>query len=201
MRRGLLLIAIAAGCGFIAPFHASATPATSNSQSSPTASEDDQGDNMKWKLINTGIFVLLVGYAVMKYAPKFFNSRSLDIQKAIKEATGLKIDADFRYSEADKKMANLSGEVERMKAEGAAEMEREHQRLQQEEAEEIAHMKRNTALEIEFLQAEGAAQVKRHTAQLAFALAERRLLSHFGQNDGQNGIREFVTLVGSGAAN
>lgn len=159
---------------------------------------DQEGDLMKWKLINTGIFALLLGYGVMTLAPRFFQARSLDIQKAIKDATGLKIEADFRYSEIDKKMSNLSGEVARMKAEAAAEMEREHDRLKRETAQEVEHLDRNADFEIDSLRAEGALQVKRHTAQLALALAERRLQSHFAQNDGQNNVREFVSLVGAG---
>ena len=165
--------------------------------SQKVAQEDEQASIEKWKLINTGIFVLLLGFAVIKLAPKFFQARSQDIQQAIKDATGLKIEADFRYSEIDKKMSNLAGEVARMKAEAAAEMDREHQRLRKETAEEIEHIGRNTDYEIESLSAEGALRVKRHTAQLALGLAERRLQVHFAQNDDQNNVREFVSLVGS----
>jgi F-type H+-transporting ATPase subunit b len=194
MRKHILLLVCLVGIGL------AGTPQLSAQESGGQAEAraDADGDAMKWKLINTGIFALLVGYGVMMLAPKFFQARSFEIQKAIKDATGLKIEADFRYSEIDKKMSNLSGEVARMKAEAAAEIEREQQRMKQETAQEIEHLGRNTDYEIEFLRSEGALQVKRHTAQLALALAERRLQSHFAQNDGQNGIREFVTLVGSG---
>jgi F-type H+-transporting ATPase subunit b len=161
------------------------------------ALEDEESALKKWKLINTGIFALLLGFGIIKLAPKFFQARSLDIQKAIKDATGLKIEADFRYSEIDKKMANLAGEVARMKAEAAAEMEREHQRLKDDTSEEIAHISRNTDYEIESLREEGALQVKRHTAQLALGLAEHRLQSHFARNDGEDNIREFLNLVGA----
>jgi F-type H+-transporting ATPase subunit b len=192
MRRLLLLSALLI-CGF-------STAPRAFAQETPSQKEadvDQEGDLMKWKLINTGIFALLLGYGVLTMAPKFFQARSLEIQKAIKDATGLKIEADFRYSEIDKKMSNLSGEVARMKAEAAAEIEREHQRMKHDTASEIEHLNRNTDYEIEFLRAEGAQQVKRHTAQLAFALAERRLQSHYGQNDSKNNIAEFVNLVGA----
>jgi F-type H+-transporting ATPase subunit b len=162
------------------------------------ADVDQEGDMMKWKLINTGIFALLLGYGILTLAPKFFQARGLDIQKAIKDATGLKIEADFRYSEIDKKMSNLSGEVARMRAEATAEIEREHERMKRETAQEIEHLDRNADFEIDSLRAEGALLVRHHTAQLALALAERRLQSHFSQNDGQNNVREFVTLVGAG---
>jgi F-type H+-transporting ATPase subunit b len=167
----------------------------SETASQELASEDEEAALHRWKVINSGIFFLLIGFAVIKFAPKFFQARSLDIQKAIKDATGLKIDADFRYSEIDKRMSNLPAEVERMKAEATAEMEREHQRLQRYTAEELEHIQQTTQTEIEFLRAEGAGQVKQHTAQLALALAERRLQSYFAQDDDRNNVREFASLV------
>ena len=168
----------------------------SETASQQLASEDEEAALKRWKIINSGIFFLLVGFAVLKFGPKFFQARSLDIQKAIKDATGLKIEADFRYSEIDKRMANLPAEVERMKAEAAVEMEREHERLQRYTAEEIEHIEKNTVNEIDFLRAEGAMQVKQHTAQLALALAERRLQAYYAQDDDQNNVREFTTMVG-----
>jgi len=110
----------------------------------------------------------------------------------------LKIEADFRYSEIDKKMANLSGEVGRLKAEAEEEMKREHERIQRDTANEIEHFGRNADYEIESLRAEGALQVRQHTTQLAFAMAERRLQAHFAQNNAQNNVSEFINLVGSG---
>ena len=74
-----------------------------------------------WKLINSAIFAVLLGWFLWKYAPRFFNARSADIQRAIKEATGLKLDADYRYSEIDRKMALLGEEVQKM---------REHARME-----------------------------------------------------------------------
>ena len=52
-----------------------------------------------------------IGYFDRQIRAQFFNARSADIQKAIQEATGLKMNADLRYSEIDRKMANLSSEV------------------------------------------------------------------------------------------
>jgi F-type H+-transporting ATPase subunit b len=197
MRKSLLLIVFLLASLSFAPRLSARKIAAQETPSQKEADLDQEGDLMKWELINTGIFALLLGYGVLTLAPKFFQARSLEIQKAIKDATGLKIEADFRYSEVDKKMSNLSGEVARMKAEAAAEMEREHERMKRETAQELEHLDRNADYEIDFLRAEGAQQVKRHTAQLAFSLAERRLQAHFAQNDSQNNVREFVGLVGA----
>ncbi len=83
----------------------------------------------RWKIINTALFVIGLGWFLWKYGPAFFNARSADIQKAIKDATGLKLEADFRYSEIDRKMATLADEVRRMREQASRELEREHAAL------------------------------------------------------------------------
>jgi F0F1-type ATP synthase membrane subunit b/b' len=198
MRKQILLCSLVAGlCLMNTPGLLAQAAGSSEAAAGKAAPADEESGLEMWKMINSGIFALLLGFAIYKYAPGFYNARSLDIQKAIKDATGLKIEADFRYSAVDRKMANLAREVERMKAEAALEMEREHQRLKEETAAEIEHIGRNTDYEIDSLRAEGALQVKRHTAQQAFALAERRLQAHFSQHDTQNNVREFVNMVAS----
>lgn len=191
MRKFAVVFTLAIGCSLFAQQNTSRETASQH-----VAQEDERAATERWKLINTGIFVLLLGFAVVKLAPKFFEARSSDIQKAIKDATGLKIEADFRYSQIDKKMANLPSEVSRMKAEADAEIEREHQRMRDETTEEIEHIRRTSDYEIESLRLEGAQQVKQHTAQLALGLAEHRLIAHFANSDEQNNVPEFVALVG-----
>ena len=118
---------------------------------------------MTWKLINTGLFAIAFGYLLWKSAPRFFNARSADIQRAIKDATGLKMNADLRYSEADRKMATLPDEVKRLRAQAAAEMEREHARIQHDTEQEIQHIRRNIQFESDALRSESRDQIRRHS--------------------------------------
>lgn len=152
----------------------------------------------KWKVINTLIFAVGLGWVLWKYAPAFFNARSADIQKAIKDATGLKIEADFRYSEIDKKMANLAAEKKRLEEQAEREMEREHQRMQRETEAEIEHIGRNVEAEREALRAQGAQELRQHTAALAFALAERRLQERFSGGEPEDMVQDFIHLVERG---
>jgi F-type H+-transporting ATPase subunit b len=133
-----------------------------------------------------------------KYAPRFFNARSADIQKAIKDATGLKIEADFRYSEIDRKMATLSDEVLRLRAQGDVEMQREHGRILQQTEQEIQRIRQNAANEIEALRQEAADQVQLHTAQIALGLAEKRLQDRFAQGEPSSLMDDFIRLVERG---
>lgn len=164
-------------------------------ESQEAGGHDDLGT---WKLINTAIFAALLIWFLAKYAPRFFNARSGDIQKAIKDATGLQIEADFRYSEIDRKMATLSDEVERLRAQGSAEMEREHERIRQQTAHELERIRQNAVTEIEALRQEAADRVQLHTAQLALALAEKRLRDRFAQGEPAGLMDDFVRLVERG---
>lgn len=152
----------------------------------------------RWKIINTILFVIGLGWLLAKYAPAFFNARSADIQKAIQDATGLRIEAEFRHSEIDRKMATLADEIKRMREHAAADMERAHQRFRHETQLEIEHIHHNTQAEIEALRKEGADQVRRHTALLALNDAERRLRDRFATEDSTPLIDDFIRLVQRG---
>lgn len=147
------------------------------------------------KIVNFLIFAGGLAWAIARYSPRFFNARSSDIQKAIQDATGLKLEADYRYSEIDRKMASLAEEVRRMRAEAQRELEREHERFRQESQAEIDHIHHNVVNEIDALRKQGVNQVRRHTAQLALGVAERRLIDRFRGPESDEAIHDFVNLV------
>jgi F-type H+-transporting ATPase subunit b len=181
---GLILMPVLANAQNAAPHRESETQ------------EIDQ--TMKWEVINFAIFAVGLGFVIIKTAPAFFNARSADIQRAIKEATGLKMEADLRYSEVDRKMANLAAEMEKIRVEAKAEMQREHERMLNETKQEIEHIHRNVAAESEGLSLEGALKVRQHTTHLALALAERRLRDRFSGANADDLLQDFVNLVDRG---
>ncbi len=151
-----------------------------------------------WKVINTAIFLVLLGWFLAKKGPAFFNARSADIQKAIQDATGLKMHADLRYSEIDRRMAALSEEVEKVREQARKEFEREHQRLLEQTADEIARIQRSAAKEVEALRDESAKGIQQHTASLALGLAEKRLQDQFAKGEPKDLLDEFIHLVERG---
>ena len=151
-----------------------------------------------WVLINFVMFAGLLAWGLVKFAPSFFEARSLDIQKAIKDATGLKIEADFRYSEIDKQMANLPAEVERLKSEARSNMQRLHERLIEETRQEENRIRAGAAVEIEALRQQGQQDVRLLAAQRAFGLAEKQLAERFASGDPGDMLREFANLVERG---
>lgn len=194
MSRGILHLTFVAGLLLAGGQHRMYAQQVTEAQEA----EQETFSHSTWKAINFVIFAVGLGYVLVKYAPGFFNARSADIQKAIKDATGLKMDADFRYSEVDRKMANLAGEVDRLREQSKVEMNREHERILAQTKDELEYIKRNTAAEIDALRTEGAHYVRRHTAYLALDLAEKRLRDRFASADQQDLLHDFVNLVERG---
>jgi F0F1-type ATP synthase membrane subunit b/b' len=162
----------------------------------PESAHEDE--NTFWKIANFAIFAGGLGYVAVKFAPAFFNERSADIQKAIKDATGLKMEADLRYSETDRKMANLGEEVGRLRAEAQAEMEREYARMRAQTAEEIAYIQKSLAASIDSQRAEGAGKLRVYASEQALAIAEGRLRERFASTGQKDLLDDFMRLVEGG---
>src|SRR5579884_430265 len=98
MRKAVLQAILCAGLlVIVCPVHAQ------EQESQREAQEKALLDRVgRWKVINTAIFAVLLGWYIAKKAPRFFQARSSDIQRAIQEATGLKLEADYRHSEIDR---------------------------------------------------------------------------------------------------
>jgi F0F1-type ATP synthase membrane subunit b/b' len=142
---------------------------------SSSSSESEGGPNLGLEWFNFAVLAVGLGYLVAKQAPAFFNARTEAIQKAIKDATGLKLDADFRSSEIDRKMATLSAEVSKLRADADAEMQAEQQRLSNETGHSLTQIQRHEAQEIASLQHNARLELSRHTAELAVSIATSRL--------------------------
>jgi F-type H+-transporting ATPase subunit b len=160
--------------------------------------KENENPDAKWHLINSALFALGLGWAIWKLAPAFFNARSADIQRAIQEATGLKMQADLRYSEIDRKMATLPEEVKRMKEQSAVEMEREHRRRQQEAAREVRRIEEASTAEIEALRQEAILAARQRTARSALQLAEERLAARVSAGSNEDLLNDFIHLVERG---
>ncbi len=174
-------------------------PAASWAQESGQSGEGGPFDTLgPWKITNTLIAAAVLGYFLYKKAPEFFNTRSADIQKAIRDATGLKMEADLRYSDIDRKMATISDEVKRLRNQAALEMERERQRRQQETEEAIRRIQANANAQIEAFRQAGTRSVRAYAADAALDLAARRIREQAISAVSEDSLHEFTQLVDRG---
>ena len=158
----------------------------------------EEKSEFPWHFVNRAIFGVIFVYAVWKYSPAFFNARSADIQKAIKDATGLKLEADFRHSEVDRKMATLPDEIKRMREQSKVDMEREWQRRRDETERELQHINESLQAEIAASRAEGTRQIRRKAALLALQSAERQMQERAGAGTTEALMDDFIHLVERG---
>lgn len=157
--------------------------------------ESESGSTLVWKWINFGVLLGGLGYLAAKNAPAFFSARTADIQRAIKDATGLKMEAEFRTSEIDRKMATLEAEIRRMRDASRAEMNQESARIDHETSVALDKIHEHTAREIEALQHQARNTLREHAAQLAVTLAAERMRERMTPDDRAHLVDAFVQSV------
>jgi F0F1-type ATP synthase membrane subunit b/b' len=176
-----------------------ATGATAFAQErSQQSSASEQDSSEPWEIANFLLFALGFGWFLTKKGPSFFAARSADIQKAVKDATGLKMDADLRHSEIDRRIASLAETVKGLRDQGAIEMEQVHQQILRQTEQQIQHIRESAVAETELLQAGGRRRVRRYIAGLTLSLAEDRLRKYLSEAEPDNFCHDFVNLVERG---
>lgn len=165
----------------------------------PDAAEEGHANLEGWKWLNFAILAAGLGYLAAKNAPAFFQTRSSEIQRSIEAATGLKIEADFRASEVDRKMATLATELTHIRQAAQAEMENERDRIRQETSSIVAKVQEHTAQEIEGLQRVASLSLQRLTAEQALSLSESRLRTYLDPQTHDQLLGRFIAGLKQGA--
>jgi F0F1-type ATP synthase membrane subunit b/b' len=155
--------------------------------------ETEKLSGRKW--INFVLLVAGLGYLIAKKAPAFFNARTEEIQKAIKDATGLKMDADFRASEMDRRMATLAQEIQKLREAAKADMQRESKRIDEETLAALHRIQQHTTQEIESLRYQATLLVRQHAVRIATDLAISRLRDHPDQIKQNELVHGFAANV------
>jgi F-type H+-transporting ATPase subunit b len=159
------------------------------------ALQSNQDPLVIWKWIDFALLIGAIGYWAYRKGPAFFNARTEEIQRAIKDATGLKIEAEFRSSEVDRKMATLGAEVQRLREASKAEMQKESKRLDEETRLAMERVRDHTAREIESLRRQAQLALRQHAAQLAIDLATAHLRDNVNDADRDRLIRSFTSAL------
>ena len=177
------------------------TPVYSQSNQEGGAAKEESHEEQEtgWKWANFALLLAGLGYLAAKNAPAFFNARSEQIQKAIKDATGLKVQADFRSSEIDRRMATLASEIQKLRDQSKVEIEREGQRISQETQIALARVSEHAAREIEALRYQAGQAVRERAVRLAADLAVSHLRQHPEEVNQNELIHAFAADVTKGA--
>lgn len=161
--------------------------------------ELESGFTLVMRLVN---FILLAGllyYFLRKPVRNFLNQRQQGVKEALEEAQRAKAEAEARFKEMEKKLAQAHKEMEELKRmlleQGRLEKERILANAQK-EAEKIRKQAQLTA-EQELKKAQS--MLRKEAVELAARIAEALLKERIDPKDHERLIRQYVESVGKTA--
>ena len=128
-----------------------------------------------WKWLNFAILAGGLGYLMAKTLPAFFKSRTADIQKGIREARDIKLEAERLSNQMDARMSALGSDIEEFRTRAHTEMEQEGERIRQATASQIRKLEQQAEQEIEAAGKTARRELRAYAADLALDLAEQRI--------------------------
>ena len=160
----------------------------------------EKGPNVLWGWAN---FVLLaggLGYLIKKHAGPYFAQRSLEIGKGIADAEAARAASDAKIAEVDRRLANLQTEIETLRRTAQQEAEADAQRARRQAAAEMAKIQSHVAEEIASSAKSATLELRRYSADLALALAERKIAARMSPETQDRLVGTFVATMGHAGA-
>jgi F-type H+-transporting ATPase subunit b len=149
-----------------------------------------------WLWANFAILAGALGYLIKKKAGPFFQSRSEEIRKGISEAATLKADAEARAAAIEQRMAGLEADIQDLRARATEEINAEGERVSRETGQAIAKTKTQAEQEIAAAAKSARQEIKAYSAELALALAEKKIRSRLTPGADAELLDEFLKDLG-----
>ena len=152
-------------------------PLTFGLAADPAEGHGDEGHDSitPWKALNFALLAGVLIYLLRKPARNFFVSRTAEIREGIDEATRSRGEAETRAAEMDRRLANLSTEVESLRQSARQEMEAEDARTRAATEQALARMQSQAGQEVESATSVARKQLRAYSAELALELARQKI--------------------------
>jgi F0F1-type ATP synthase membrane subunit b/b' len=145
-------------------------------------------------LINFAAVGLLVFVLMRSKLPLWFRSRNESIRSQIEEARKMSADAGARLGQIEARLGRLDAEISEMHAAAEADARKEEERIAAAAAEEKQRIITQAEQEIDAFSRLARRELKGYAADLAIALAERRI--HVDAATDRALVREFADQLG-----
>lgn len=159
------------------------------------ASEQGENDMLGWKWANFAVLMAGLGYLAVKIGGPYFEARTASIRKGLDEADRARQQADARVAEVNAKLANLSTEIEALKAALHAEQESHANRLRREAADEVARIRIQGEQQIDALAKASRQALKIYSADLAIDLAEQKIRAQLTPDSEERFSQAFLAKL------
>jgi F-type H+-transporting ATPase subunit b len=140
------------------------------------AQHGESGDRTTlWKSGNFLILAGVAGYFLYKKGGAFFAGRTAEIQRGLTEAARLKMEAEARYADMERRLADLGAQVESLRQQAHEESGAEGERLRQETERELRNIQAQAEQEISAAVKAARHELRAYSAELAVGLAAGKI--------------------------
>jgi F-type H+-transporting ATPase subunit b len=149
-----------------------------------------------YRLLNFSIVVAILVYFLKKPIRNALSGRRDDIEKALAEAKKVKEEAEAKFAEYDKKLAQATQEIENISASIRKEAELEKQKIIDNAREQAAKIEQDAEKAAALEVAKARLILQQEAVQLAVGVAEDLLKKNFTKDDDSRLIDEYMQKVG-----
>lgn len=165
------------------------------------ASPADSPNGWVFRWLNFAIVFGAIAYFAVKKGGPYFRAHADEIAQKIEEGARARAAAEQRRKEIEAKLANLSGEVEQMRAEAKKTGEAEAQRIRAMARQEAEKIEQSAQAEISAAERAARLELKAVAARMAVENAQKVLESELTREAEAGLFRTFVAELGSGSLN
>jgi F-type H+-transporting ATPase subunit b len=155
---------------------------------------------LAFQLANFGILVVLLVKLAGKPVNRMLKARHEQLKSDLDDAAKLRAAAEARYKEQEGRLANLEGEIARMRDAAVKEAEQEKARIVAGAEEKARRIQDETKFQLDQLVKETQLRLRDEVARAAGQVADQLLRGQVGPADEQRLAQTFVAELGTRAA-
>ncbi|MAG32554.1 MAG: hypothetical protein CL908_16850 [Deltaproteobacteria bacterium] len=148
-----------------------------------------------WQAVNLVIILSVLVYFGRKPVAEFFASRRDGIQSELSEAADLLSQAEQRNAELQRRLVDLSSEVEEIGEGAGRRAEEEAERILTDARATAERIRRDAKAAVDQELRRAQAELREEAADLALEIASRKLSDEVGAADRDRLMDEFITRV------
>ena len=149
-----------------------------------------------YRLLNFSIVVAILVYFLRKPLKNALGGRTEEIEKALAEAQKVKEEAEARFAEYDRKLAEATDEIAEIGAAIRREGEFEKEKIIASAKEMAAKIEKDAGKAAALEVAKARTELQREAVKLAVGVAEELLKKNFTKEDDARLIDEYMQKVG-----